>query len=103
MKTEADISLILSGIRALCGNVTATFRSVSIELKDKTILLKCVFDTSATEDDFELASIIAAEIIADFPDYNIEEISITIPQPTGTEPLKNLLYCRHELNYYNEP
>lgn len=103
MKTEEDILLILSGLRALYGNITPPFRSGSVELKKETIILKCVFDTNATEDDFELASIIAAEIIADFPNYNIEEIIITVPQPASAEPLKNLLYCRHELNYYKEP
>ena len=103
MKTEEDILLVLSGLRALCGNITPPFRSVSVELKKDTIILKCVFDTNATEDDFELASIIATEIIADFPNYNIEEITITIPQPISAELLKNILYCRHELNYYREP
>ena len=98
MKTQEDISLILSGLRALYGNITPPLRSASIELKNKKVVWKCIFDTNATEDDYELVSVAAAEIIADFPDYGLEEIYLSVPHPQPAEPLKNLLYQRHELN-----
>ena len=96
MQTQEDIHLILSGTRALWGSVTPPLRSVSIELKDETIIWKCAFDTNASEDDFELASDAAGEVIADFPNYNLEEIIIIVPDNIPTEPLENLIYLRHE-------
>ncbi|TMI66322.1 MAG: hypothetical protein E6H07_10620 [Bacteroidetes bacterium] len=100
MKIEEDISLILSGVRALTGEITPPLRSASIELSNKKIIFKCVFDETATEDDFELLSAAATEIIADFPDYVLEEIFQKIPQPEPTNPLKNVLFHRHESNYW---
>ncbi len=99
MKTKQDISLILSAVRALQGNVTPPLRSASVEWKENTVVWKCVFDTSATADDYELMSIAATEIVADFPDYELEEIYITIPLPESVEPLNNVIYKRHEQNY----
>jgi hypothetical protein len=98
---EEDIHLILSGTRALIGEITPSLRSVSLEERNTTIFWKCVFDTNATEDDFELLSAAAAQVIADFPNVNgLEEIIIVIPFPKPTEPLKNLIYHRHENNYW---
>ncbi|MDQ6610511.1 MAG: hypothetical protein M3Y85_11900 [Bacteroidota bacterium] len=98
MKTEKDTFLILSGIRALTGQITSSLRSASIELHDKKVIFKCVFDETASDDDFELVAIAAAEIIADFPNCSLEEIFQKIDQPASTNPLKNVLYHRHESN-----
>jgi hypothetical protein len=100
LKTEKDISLILSGVRALIGEVTPCLRSVSAEWDGKDVIFKCVFDETATEDDLELMSSAAGEIIADFPDYGLKEIVQKVPQPGPTNPLKNVLYQRHESNYW---
>lgn len=99
MKTDEDISLILSGIRALHGEITPVLRSASIELRNKKIIFKCVFDENATDDDFELVSVAAAEILADFPHYDLEEIYERVCEPVSTNPLENILYHRHEGNY----
>ena len=100
-KTETDIELILSSIRALQCNVTSPLRSASIEMIGNTIRWKCEYDSDATDDDLELASIAAAEIVADFPSVtNLDEIIIKTKYPEKTEPLKNLIFLRHELNYY---
>lgn len=96
MKTSQDISLLLSAVRALQGNVTPPLRSASVEWKANTIVWKCVFDTTATADDYELMSIAAAEIIADFPEAELEEIYLTIAPPESVEPLQQLIYLRHE-------
>ena len=100
LRTQEDISLILSGVRALIGEITPPLRSVSIELDNKKVIFKCVFDQTATDDDIELMSAVAGEIIADFPDYDLKEIYQKIPQPEPTNPLKNVLYHRHENNYW---
>lgn len=96
MKSPKDISLTLSAVRALLGNVTSPLRSASVEWKENTIIWKCVFDTTATADDYELMSIAAAEIISDFPDAELEEIYLTVAPPESVEPLEHLIYHRHE-------
>ena len=96
MKSPKDISLTLSAVRALLGNVTPPLRSASVEWKENTIIWKCVFDTTATADDYELMSIAAAEIISDFPDAELEEIFLTVAPTESVEPLEHLIYQRYE-------
>lgn len=55
-----------------------------------------MFDTTATEDDYELMSTAAAEIISDFPDAELEEIYLTVEPPESVEPLEHLIYQRYE-------
>ncbi|PSR55371.1 hypothetical protein AHMF7605_18605 [Adhaeribacter arboris] len=98
MKSEVDNSLILSGVRALLGNVPISLRSVSIELSNGKILWKCVFDENATEEDYELLSIAAGEVIADFPNYGLKEITETIPNFKKPQHFKNLIFQRKENN-----
>jgi hypothetical protein len=100
LKTDKDISLILSGVRALIGEITPCLRSASVEWNGNKIVFKCVFDDTATENDLELMSDAAGEIIADFNDCGLEEIVQKLPPPEPTNPLKNVLYHRHESNYW---
>jgi hypothetical protein len=99
LKLDQDISLTLSGVRALIGEITPALRSASIEFQNNKIVFKCVFDETAIEGDFELVSAAAGEIIADFPNFDLEEIFLKISQPNPIKPLKNILYHRHESNY----
>ncbi len=80
----------------MLGNVAPPLRSASVEWKENTIIWKCVFDTTATADDYELMSIAAAEIISDFPDAELEEIYLTVAAPEFVEPLEHLIYQRYE-------
>ena len=99
--TEEDNKLILSSIRALQGEITSSLRSVSVELQEKKVFWQCLFDSDATEDDFELMSVACAEVIADYPwGYTLEEIIKYVPVPEDMKHLKNLIYLRHEQNYY---
>lgn len=99
--TEEDIKLILSSIRALQGAITSSLRSVSVELREKKIIWQCLFDSDATEDDFELMSAACTEVIADYPSsYGLEEIIKYVPFPKDMKQLKNLIYLRYEQNYY---
>lgn len=100
MKTEKDISLILSGVKALIGEVTPCLRSASVEWNGNKVIFKCVFDETATDEDLELMSAAATEIIADFSDCDLEEIVQKVSPPEPTNPLKNVLYHRHESNYW---
>jgi hypothetical protein len=96
LKSPKDISLTLSAVRALLRNVTPPLHSASVEWKENTIVWKCVFDTKATADDYELMSIAAAEIISDFPDAELEEIFLTVAPTESVEPLEHLICHRHE-------
>ena len=99
--TEEDNKLILSSIRALQGEITSSLRSVSVELREKKIIWQCLFDSDATEEDFELMSLVCTEVIADYPwGYGLEEIIKYVPAPEDMKHLKNLIYLRHEQNYY---
>ena len=76
--TEEDNKLILSSIRALQGEITSLLRSVSVELREKKIIWQCLFDSDATEEDFELMSLACTEVIADYPwGYGLEAVSYT--------------------------
>ncbi len=96
LKTKEDINLILSSVRALWGAIVPSLRSVSIGLHDNKIIWQCIFDDNATHDELELLSAAAAEVIADFPDYGLEEIIKQVAYPQKVENLKNLIYLRHE-------
>ena len=102
IKDQQDLKLILSSVRALWGEITPSLRSVSTELHDSKIIWQCIFDVNATDDDFELLSSAATEVIADFKDYELEEIIKKVPFPDKMNHLKNLIYLRHEKNYYKE-
>jgi hypothetical protein len=102
IKTEKDLNLMLSSMRALLGEITPSLRSVSNELRGKTIIWQGVFDSEATDDDFELLSMASGEVIAEYNDFSLEEIITRIPYPNKMNHLKNLVYLRHESNYYKE-
>ena len=98
---EENTRLILLSVRALQGEITPSLRSVSVELRGKTIVWQCLFDSNATEDDFELLSAACTEIIADYDwSYGLEEIIKYVPAPEKMQHLENLIYLRHEKNYY---
>jgi hypothetical protein len=101
-RTEMDVKVILSGVRALLSEVVPCLRSVSIEVNGKTIVWQCLFDSDATEDDFELLSAASTELIADFDDYDLKEIIKYVPYPEQMENLKNIIFLRHENNYWKD-
>jgi hypothetical protein len=76
--------------------IPPSLRSVSVEFRNDTIVWQCIFDKDATEDDFELLSSAATEVIADFEGHMLEELLRKIPFPEKLVHLKNLIYHRHE-------
>ncbi len=101
--TEQNISLILNSLKALHGEITPCLRSVSVELREKKIVWQCLFDSDATEDDFELLSSASAELIADYDStYGLEEVIEYVPFPKKMDLLENLIYLRHEKSTINK-
>jgi hypothetical protein len=93
----SNIDLRLSGQRALCGNIPTSLRSVSAEFRNNKIVFQCIFDGNPSDDDKELLSIAATEIIADFPDINeIDEQFLAVKYPEKFKDLENLLYLKYE-------
>lgn len=101
-RTEIDVKVILSGVRELLGEVIPCLRSVSIDVSGKTIAWQCLFDSDATEGDIKLLSAASTELIADFNDYGLKEIIKKVPFPEQMQNLKNIIYIRHEHNYWKD-
>ncbi|MCP5537300.1 MAG: hypothetical protein H7A51_13850 [Akkermansiaceae bacterium] len=101
---EDEITILkLSALRALWGHVSPTLRSASIERTGDTIKWRCVFDTGASEDDLELASMAGTEIIADYElPITIEQEAIITPFPDRVNELEHRIFFRHEHGYYKE-
>lgn len=99
MKTqqEINVSIRLSAQRALWGVVPPALRSVSVDAQEPVVYFRCIFDRDATEDDKELLSCAATELIADFPDsWDIKEEYLVIPVPERMQHLKFLVFQRYE-------
>jgi hypothetical protein len=77
--------------------VPASLRAVSVDAGGSKIYYRCIFDGKPTEDEWELLSVAATEIIADFPEpYTIEEEYLHITHPGMMEHLKYVVFLRHE-------
>jgi hypothetical protein len=97
MDDRRDIVLRLSAQRALWGNVPSSLRSVSVEERGTTIHFRAVFSPEATEEDRELLSVAATEVIADFPaPFMLEEEFLEIAPPAEPEHLRYLIFLRAE-------
>jgi|GEM_PF-1795744 len=96
IKSDNDISLILSAVRALTGHVPPSLISVSIEQNTNTLSWQCIFDKNAPGEDLELLSAAAAEFISDFNDCQLHESIVRLKEGESPELLKNLVYLRYE-------
>jgi hypothetical protein len=97
MTENLSIKIRLSIQRALLGAVPASLRAVSVDADEGKIYYRCIFNGEPSEDEWELLSVAATEIIADFPEpYIIEEEYLHIPNPKKMKHLKHLVFLRHE-------
>jgi hypothetical protein len=98
---QSGTELRMSAQRALLGAVPSSLRAVSLEWRGDTIHFRAVFATDATEDDVELVSIAATEVIADFvAPATIHEEWIHLDPPAKPEHLKYLVFLRAEKPYW---
>lgn len=97
MDKNLDVRIRLSAQRALLGQVTPSLRAVSVDVGERKVYFRCIFDGNPTEYVRELLSVAATEIIADFQEpYMIEEEYLSIEEPNEMKHLKHLIYLRHE-------
>ena len=90
--------LVLSLQRALPGAAHPQLRQASIEADDalQLIRLRFEYDGNPGADVRESCSIAAAEVIADFPDYGLDEQHVPAPEPSRLSPLRYVAYRRAE-------
>jgi hypothetical protein len=101
VNTTADKNLTtalrLAAQRALLGGVPPTLRSVSVAASGQCVLFRCYFDGPVSDDDKELLSVVATEIIATFSaPWTIDEEYLELSCPIPMLHLEHLVYHRHE-------
>ena len=96
--TKQSIYLRLSALRALLGHVPPSLRAVSVDFFEPEIIrFRAVFDVGATDEDVELLSVAATEIISDFSaPWRITEEYVRCPAPAPVKHLTYLIFLRHE-------
>lgn len=66
-------SITLSINRALLGSVAPALRGVTFELKNKIITIIFYVDGQISNEYADDLSIVATEVIADFPDFDLDD------------------------------
>lgn len=91
------VDLRLSAQRALWGAIPPSLRAVSLELRGDVIHFRAVFQPGASDDDRELLSVAATEVLADFsaPITIVEEF-LESAAPARPESLRYLVFLRAE-------
>ena len=97
MTADLATTLRLSTQRALWGQVPRSLRAVSVAAAEHEIHFRCYFDAGASEDERQLLSEAATEIVADFSDpWTISEEYLDLVAPQAMQHLEHLIFLRHE-------
>ena len=88
--------VILSVERALLGEVSPTLRGVTVGWEGHSIKLLCYYDGSISEEDRESMSCVQTEVMADFPDLQIELEVVRYDPPKEMKSLGAWVYRRRE-------
>lgn len=97
MERKEVTDIRLSAQRALWGCVPASLRSFSASVDNNKVRVRAIFDQTATDEDKELLSEAAAEIIADYTEpYILEEEYLIVPAGQAMSHLPSLIFLRYE-------
>lgn len=100
MKTEHDISLLLSAQRALLGEVPPRLRAVSFDLSQdgEELDSRFEFDGEPTEDELECARVVMTNILADYSKNHraYREQFVAVPCPQEPKFLRLIAFYRNE-------
>lgn len=90
--------VLLSIQRALLGEVSAFLRGVTCSWDESTINIKCYFDGEPSENDQESMECVASEVMADFPEHDVQINTIRLdkPQSLKDQSLMAWAYLRKE-------
>lgn len=95
VRLESDVRLIAA--TALLGMIPASLRALSLELSDKSVRLRSIFDQTASGSDIELLRATGAKILADYNATNIlQEDYWIISQGSHMTHRKRLIFLRYE-------
>lgn len=83
---------------ALLGMVTPSLRGVTVRWDQRRILAHCLFDGPTGEEEREACSDIEAEVMASFPDCEVEVLARRLDAPEDLTPelLDAWVYRRRE-------
>lgn len=97
MTENSETRLRLSAQRALWGSIPPVLRAASVELRERVLCCRFIYDREPSAQDLDLASGVAAEIAADFPsDYSIHEEREIAPVGTPMKHLEHIVFLRFE-------
>lgn len=85
IKLRRDVLLTVQV--ALLGEVSSAVRAIMVAWSPKKIHLRAVFDGEIDEDDGESMECVATEILASFPNHDVEVECVRLDAPA---PLKDL-------------
>ena len=82
---------------ALWGCVPQSLRAFSASVDNNKVRVRAIFDQTATDEDKELLSEAATEIIANYAEpYTLEEEYLVVPVDQRMSHLSSLIFLRHE-------
>lgn len=96
MHTVDDYEICLSIQRALVDCVTPSLRRVSFIKNENFIELYFFYDGDPSEIEEELVGDVSAEVISDFPNYNIDSKILKVDYPKKINPAGRIVYNRYE-------
>lgn len=95
--TIADYQVCLSIQRALLDTVTPALRRVTFVIQHNEIILHFFYDGDASEIENELIGDISAEVISDFPNFNIDCKVTRVDFPKKINSIGRIVYSRYEI------
>lgn len=96
--TQLRCRVLLSFQAALLGEVSPNIRGITSAWNDSTIEFRAYFDGEIPEDDEESMECVATQIIAGFPEHevNLQCIRLDAPEPLNPHGLTAWVYRRKE-------
>jgi len=97
-ETKLRRDVLLTFQVALLGMVTPSLRGVTVRWDCESISAHCYYDGEVTEAETEVASDIEAEIVASFPDHEVEVLAkrLDYPDDLTSRTLTAWVYARSE-------
>lgn len=92
-------TLVLSLVRALCGEVHPELRQASIEADENAFIVRLRFEYDGLAAGLaqENCSCAATEVIADLAaPWDLDEQHVSVPAPSALKPLRHVVYRRWE-------